>query len=87
MKLENQLLHIPEESLQMGMTAWKVGALFETDRDRSLWSGRALKEEIVLMDWSSQSADDVVRGSGLWILKDIMLNVSGLIIMRFSIQF
>lgn len=72
------LLHIPDEKLQMGMTAWKVGAALETDRDRAMWASRATRKEIILMDWSSQGPD-AVRGSSLWILKDIMLNVSDFI--------
>lgn len=60
----------------MGMTAWKVGAVLESDRNRALWSSRAARQEIILMDWSSRVAEDVVRGSCLWILKDIMLNAS-----------
>lgn len=60
----------------MGMTAWKVGAVLESDPNRALWSSRAARQEIILMDWSSRVAEDVVRGSCLWILKDIMLNAS-----------
>lgn len=76
LKSDNLLLHIPEEKLQMGMTAWKVGALFQNERDITIWSNRAAREEIVLMDWSSKGPSDTVRGTSLWILKDIMLNVS-----------
>lgn len=76
MKDDRKLLHIPEEKLQMGMTAWKVGALFETDSDRSRWASRGAREEIILMDWSTQNDDGASRDSAIAILKQIMLNVS-----------
>lgn len=76
LRSESSLLHIPEDKLQLGMTAWKVGAILETDRDVALWTSRANRKEIVLMDWSTQGPD-AVRGTSLWILKDIMMNVSG----------
>lgn len=76
LKSENVVLHIPEDKLQMGMTAWKVGAVFDNDRDRALWTSRAMREAIILMDWSTRGPEDAIRGTSLWILKDIMLNVS-----------
>lgn len=76
LRSENLLLHIPEEKLQLGMSAWKVEAILNNDRDRTIWSSRAAKQEIILMDWSSRGPGDTLRDSSLSILKDIMLNVS-----------
>lgn len=73
LKSGHLVLHIPAEKLQNGMTANKVDTLLQTDAYRVLWAGRSQRDEIILMDWTSTGTD----GSPLWILKNIMLNVSG----------
>lgn len=67
-------LCIPEEKIQMGLSAGKLRNLLKDDKEKTLWQTRSNKQHVVLMDWNC-SAQEPSRGTALFMLKDIMQNV------------
>lgn len=68
----NFLLNVPEEVLYKGTSVGKIHEFLSVE-DRKLWSARAFKDNIVLLDWKSTSFK---TETPIWILKDILENVS-----------
>lgn len=64
----NDILNVPEEILVKGANVGLIKRQFD-DNEKQLWTTRAFKENIIMLDYNSQ---DFARDSPIWVLKDIL---------------
>ncbi|KAI8129070.1 Ubiquitin carboxyl-terminal hydrolase 8 [Lucilia cuprina] len=68
----NLTLSIPEEIIQAGMSAGKLQDKLDNE-SKKLWSARAIKDEVVLMDWNC-SEPNPQEDRPIAVLMDILQN-------------